>query len=221
MENLSAFFFGFDDWLRQAAELHPLALYALLFGIIFLESAFFPLAPFLPGDGLLITTGLLLASGAVSALPAALCLCFGAALGNWVGYAFGKRVGPRVFDRFSWLRREHYAKSQRFYARYGDWAVVLSRFLPLVRAVVPFVAGIAGMEPGRFQRYSVAGVVIWVISLLALGYFLDRIPFLDKNLTTIIAAATFLFVIVAGVAIARGIRRGNGLGVQSPSTPKR
>ncbi|WP_116127088.1 DedA family protein [Lewinella sp. IMCC34183] len=221
MDSLSAFFFGFDDWLRQAAELHPLALYGLLFAIIFLESAFFPLAPFLPGDGLLLTTGLLGASGEVHLLPAGLLLCAGAALGNEVSYALGRRVGPGVFDRFSWLRREHYEKSRHFYERYGDWAVVLSRFLPLVRAVVPFVGGVAGMDRATFHRFSVLGVIIWVVGLLTVGYFLDRVPWLDRNLTTIIAVATTFFVLVAVVAIIRTIRHSRRVAAQSPSTPNR
>ena len=210
VENITAFFFHFDDWLRQAAELHPLAFYGLLFAIIFTESAFFPIAPFLPGDGLLLTAGLLLGTGRVHVLPAAAFLMAGAFAGNWVGYHLGRRVGPGIFDRWRWLRREHYEKSQVFYRKYGDWAVVVSRFLPLVRAIVPFVAGVAGMANGPFQRYSLLGVVLWVVSLLTLGYYLDKIPFLDKHLTTLIAAATLLFIVVAVVTIVRSLRRTKG-----------
>ncbi|THH40327.1 DedA family protein [Neolewinella litorea] len=210
MDYLTTLLFGLNDWLRYAAEQYPLAVYGILFVIVFLESAFFPLGPFLPGDGLLLTLGLMIAAGHLQAVPTVILLCMGGVAGNWVAYAMGVRLGPKIFDRFSWIKRTHYERSRQFYRRYGDWAMVISRFIPIVRALVPFVAGLSGMEFRRFHRYSVLGVLVWVFSLVILGYYLYRIPLLSRHLALVVLVATLIFLLLGLSTALRSFIRSRG-----------
>lgn len=181
MTHFTDIIFHLDEWLYQIATLHPIATYAIFLGIVFTESAFFPMAPFLPGDGLLFAVGVLAASGAVHVWIAIFILIVGGILGNWVAYQLGRWLGPAIFDRFSWLNRNHYQQAHEFYQRYGSKTLVFSRFVPVIRALVPFVAGIAGMSQKTFTKYNIIGVVIWVLLIVLTAYHLGHIPFIKNH----------------------------------------
>lgn len=176
-----------DRHLVAMVQEYGVWVYAILFAIIFSETGFV-VTPFLPGDSLLFVAGAIAASGAMDVNLLAFTLVVAAIAGNMVNYAIGRWLGKRFFtDRGSrWLNPQHLDKAHAFYERHGGKAVVISRFLPIVRTYIPFVAGLGAMEPGRFTMFNVAGAVLWVGSLTYAGFFFGNIPWIKGNLTLII-----------------------------------
>ncbi len=160
------------------AEYHT-AIYALLFVVIFAETGLV-VTPFLPGDSLLFATGALAAADTSHTLTAPFSwalLAAAAVLGNSVNYAVGRFIGPRAFTgRYRLLRIEHLRRTEGFFARYGAMTIVLSRFMPIIRTVAPFVAGIGRMRYARFQAYNVAGGLAWTALFIWGGYLFGNIP---------------------------------------------
>jgi membrane-associated protein len=118
----------------------------------------------------------------------AFTLAVAAIAGNMVNYAVGRWLGKRFFtDQGNrWLNPKHLEKAHAFYEEHGGKAVIISRFLPIVRTYIPFVAGLGAMEPGRFTMFNVVGAVAWVGSLTYAGFFFGNIPWIKGNLTLII-----------------------------------
>ncbi|NJB86177.1 membrane-associated protein [Lewinella marina] len=194
MGELADFFFHIDDSLRQATLLYPVATYGLLFAVIYTETAFFPLAPFFPGDGLLFAIGVLCAGALLDPWLIFFLLTIAATLGAWTGYRLGRRLGPVLFERFRWLNRGHYDRAHVFYRKYGATALFTSRFLPIVKALVPFIAGVSEMDPGRFGRYNVLSAALWVGSLVALGYYLGNVPLIRDHTSLLVIGLAVIFV---------------------------
>lgn len=194
MGQLLDFFFHIDDSLREAALLYPVATYGLLFAVIYTETAFFPLAPFFPGDGLLFAVGVLAAAELIHPGLISILLTIAAALGAATGYWLGRETGPALFRRFKWLDGRAYTRSHAFYRKYGATALITSRFLPIVKALVPFIAGVSRMEGGRFARYNVLSAFIWVFSLVWLGYFLGNVPVIRDYTGLIVIGLAVVFV---------------------------
>lgn len=162
--------------------------YAGLFAIIFAESGLF-FGFFLPGDSLLFAAGLLASGGFFNIISLAVTLSVGAILGDSVGYWFGAKVGPTIFSREdSFLfHKKHIGQTERFYAKYGPRAVVLARFVPIVRTFAPILAGVGKMNYGRFLRYNILGGILWAAGITSIGYFLgESVPNSEKYLTPII-----------------------------------
>lgn len=162
--------------------------YLGLFGIVFAESGLL-IGFFLPGDSLLFTAGFLASQGVLSIWILA-PLCFVAAVsGDAVGYAFGHRIGRRLFHREESLifRPDHLRRAEVFFECHGGKAIVLARFLPIVRTFTPIVAGIGAMSYPRFAIFNVTGALLWAIGVTLAGYFLgSAIPNVDRYLIPII-----------------------------------
>lgn len=161
--------------------------YAILFAIIFCETGLV-VTPFLPGDSLLFVAGGLAALGGMNVHLLVVLLVAAAILGDAVNYAVGRYLGRHLFtDRTSrFLNPKHLERAHAFYERHGGKAIVIARFVPIVRTYVPFVAGMAEMSYPRFAFYNVAGALLWVVSLCYAGYFFGNLPFVRQNLTLII-----------------------------------
>lgn len=175
--------------------------YIGLFVIIFAETGLL-IGFFLPGDSLLFTAGFLASQGAFDI--SLLCLvCFVAAVsGDATGYAFGNRVGRRLFSRSEsrFFKPKHVARAEAFFLKHGGKAVILARFLPVVRTFVPVIAGVGAMPYRRFAGFNVIGGVLWAIGLPVAGYFLGKtIPNVDRYLIPIILL--IIFVSIAPTAI--------------------
>ena len=162
-------------------------IYAILFAIIFSETGFV-VTPFLPGDSLLFVAGAIAATGELNVYVLVTLLAIAAVLGNSANYAIGRWLGKTFFRESGarWLNRKHLDKAHEFYERHGGKAVVISRFLPIVRTYVPFVAGMAQMKAREYTMYNVAGGVLWVGSLTFAGFFFGNISWVKGNLTAII-----------------------------------
>jgi membrane-associated protein len=182
--------------------------YAILFGIVFAETGLV-VAPFLPGDSLLFVAGTLAAVGGLDIHWLVATLIVAAVLGNTVNYSIGRYVGRKVFThrQSRWLNPDHLERTHRFYERHGALAVVISRFLPIVRTYIPFVAGMATMPYPRFTLFNVVGAALWVVSLCYLGYFFGNVPWVKENLTYVILAILFVSVIPVVVAFLRSRKK--------------
>jgi membrane-associated protein len=133
-------------------------------------------------------------------------LLIGAAiLGDTVNYSVGHFIGPRVFDRpdSRWLKQDHLRRTQAFYDRYGGVTIIIGRFVPIIRTVAPFLAGVAGMTYRRFLSYNVIGGVAWISSLVYAGYLFGNIPWVKDNLAFIVMAIVVISLIPMVVQWAR------------------
>jgi membrane-associated protein len=159
-------------------------LYLVLAVIVFCETGLV-VTPFLPGDSLLFAVGALCAiEGSPISLWVMLpLLCFAAIAGDAVNYWIGNYLGPRVFrsETSRWFNKNHLLRAQAFYDRYGSKAIVLARFIPIVRTFAPFVAGIGRMNFLRFWFYNIVGGVVWVTLFLVAGYWMGTWEIVQKN----------------------------------------
>ena len=158
--------------------------YPLLFAVIFCETGLV-VTPFLPGDSLLFACGALAAvdhTGTLRAPLLTLVLGAAAVLGNISNYAIGRAIGPPAFSgRYRWLKVEYLRKTEEFFRRYGGFAILVSRFLPIIRTCAPFVAGVGRMPYARFLGYNLVGGVLWVTVFVWGGYLFGNIPFVKNN----------------------------------------
>jgi membrane-associated protein len=171
--------------------------YAVLFAIVFCETGLV-VTPFLPGDSLLF------AAGALCAVPElglrvdgmAALLFIAAVLGDAVNYHVGRWIGPPAFSgRFRFLNPAHLRKTREFFERHGGKAVVLARFVPIVRTFAPFVAGVGTMSYRRFLLYNVVGALVWVGLFLAAGHLFGNLPFVKRNFSKVILAIIVVSVL--------------------------
>ena len=172
--------------------------YGVLFLIIFAETGFV-ITPFLPGDSLLF------AAGAFCAKPEtglnvhlmALLLWFASVAGDTVNYWIGSRIGPAVFRREDsiFLRKKHLERAHAFFEKYGGRAIILARFVPIVRTFVPFIAGVGSMTYARFIAYNIIGGFIWIYFFLYAGFWFGNRPFVQQNFKLVILVIIILSVL--------------------------
>ncbi len=179
-----------DKSMGDFIAVHGAWVYALLAGIVFGETGLVVL-PFLPGDTLLFAAGSFAALGHMNIWLLMLLVILAAVLGNTVNAIIARWIyahyGDAIFSgRLKWLDADALNKTQQFYDKHGGKALILARFLPIVRTFAPFVAGIARMPWYKFQLYNVVGAVIWVCSLVTLGYVFGNVPWIRQYLNVII-----------------------------------
>jgi membrane-associated protein len=192
-----------DRHLVELVTQYHFWVYGILFCIIFAETGLV-VTPFLPGDSLLFATGALAAvdtSGTLNAPIISVSLAIAAILGNTVNYSVGRFIGPAAFSgRYRLMKVEYLRRTEEFFARYGGMAVFLSRFMPIIRTFMPFVAGIGHMPYARFQGYNIAGGVSWVLLFVWGGYLFGNIPLVKHNfgvVTILIILASVTPMLVA------------------------
>ena len=162
--------------------------YLILFIIIFAETGFV-VTPFLPGDPLLFAAGALIAGGGtgLNIYLLAIILFIAAVAGNQVNYSVGQYLGPKVFKpENKFLKFSYYHKTQAFFTKHGGKSVILSRFFPVLRTFVPFVAGVIKMPFYKFSYYNITGGFLWIISFLMLGYLFGNLSFVKENFSWVI-----------------------------------
>lgn len=168
-----------------------------LFIIVFAESGLL-IGFFLPGDSLLFTAGLLASQGELN-FPVILVGCFVAAVaGDQVGYAFGNRVGPRLFSKpdSRIFKQKHVERAQQFFDEHGSKTIVMARFVPIVRTFAPILAGVGKMEYRTFVTFNVAGGLLWAVGVTTLGYFLgEAFPWIEDYLLPTIGVIILLSVL--------------------------
>lgn len=159
--------------------------YLILFVIIFAETGFV-VTPFLPGDSLLFAAGALIAGGntGLNIIYLGLMLIAAAFAGNSLNYALGNYFGPKVFKpENKILKLDYYLQTKAFFDKHGGKAVIFSRFMPIIRTIAPFVAGVGRMPFLRYSIYNIIGGASWIILFLFAGYELGNIPFLKAHIS--------------------------------------
>jgi len=203
------FLLHFDKHLLEFVRLYGTWVYGILFAIVFAETGLV-VTPFLPGDSLLFATGALAGAGVLNIWLCAVLLLAASIAGDAVNYAVGRYVGPRAFsatDSTGWthklLNRAHLQRAHEFFERYGGKAVVLGRFVPIVRTFVPFVAGAGAMTYGAFAFYNVTGAILWVGLCMGAGWMFGNIPVVRENFSLITLGIVFVSVLPMIVEIGR------------------
>jgi membrane-associated protein len=194
-----------DKHLGELIQQYGTWTYAILGLVVFCETGLV-VTPLLPGDSLLF------AAGALAALPQSplgvgflfLLLAGAAIAGDTVNYWIGHAVGPKAFaGRIKFLNPRHLVRTQQFYEKYGGKAIIMARFVPIVRTFAPFVAGIGTMHYGRFILYNVIGGLAWVALCLFGGYFFGNLPFVRDNFSVVVLAIIFISILPAVYEVLR------------------
>jgi membrane-associated protein len=193
-----------DRHLATLLQQYGTWVYAVLFAIVFCETGLV-VTPFLPGDSLLFVAGALWAAAGMDARLLAATLIAAALCGDNVNYWVGRYLGPKVFhwENSRFFNRAALDRTHAYYERFGGPTIVIARFVPLVRTFAPFVAGVGTMPYARFLAYSVGGAILWVVSLVAAGYFFGNVPAVKENLTVVILAIVAASVLPIAVGLAR------------------
>jgi len=203
-------FLHLDLYLGSFVHLYGDWLYPLLFLIIFCETGllFFP---FLPGDSLLFATGTLAAVGSLNIHGLVLLLTLAAFGGNLCNYGVGRFLGGRLFylPNAPFYKAPSILKTQDFYEKHGGKAIIIGRFLPIIRTFVPFVGGLSLMNFKKFMVYSGVGAVLWITLFLYMSYYFGNLPFVRQHFSYIILMILILSLIPSVYEILRQQKRGN------------
>jgi membrane-associated protein len=203
MDPLSLLAFG-PSWMQPEYLIENYGLIAVLI-VVFVECGLFMF--FLPGDSLLFATGVFVGASVITE-PIGLVIALiatAAILGNLCGYAIGRAIGPPLFHRpdSRLLKPEYAEQAHAFFERYGPGAIILARFVPIVRTFITAMAGVGKMDARLYALYSVVGGIIWATSLTLLGYWLGNIAWVADNIEIIALAIVFLSVVPIGIGYVR------------------
>jgi membrane-associated protein len=206
LRDLIDFILHIDVHLKEIVASYGTLTYVVLFAIIFAETGLVVM-PFLPGDSLLFAAGALCApeDSQMSVHLLAVLLWVAAVIGDGLNYAIGSYLGPKVFTREDsfLLRKKHLDKASEFFAKYGGRAIILARFVPIVRTFVPFVAGVGKMNYSRFLTYNVVGGFVWIYFFTYAGYLFGTHPYIQKNFKLVILAIIAISVMPIVVEFVR------------------
>jgi membrane-associated protein len=200
-----------DEKLESISAAMGVWMYALLFLVIFCETGLV-VTPFLPGDSLLFAVGAIIAlpESGLNLVVMLVVLIAAAIIGDAVNYWIGRTVGPRVFNsESSWLlNKNHLLRAQAFYEKHGGKAIVLARFVPILRTFAPFVAGIGRMNYVRFWIYNAGGGAAWVTLFVLAGWFFGNFPVVKRNFELVILVIIVLSVVPIAIEWYRGRKQG-------------
>jgi membrane-associated protein len=212
VEFLIDLFLHLDTHLATFVANYGYWVYGMLFAVIFAETGLV-VTPFLPGDSLLFAAGALAATGAMDLTLIAVLITTAAIAGNVVNYSIGRAIGPRVFSAHDTqglmhrlLNREHLDRAHAFFEQHGGMAVVASRFAPIIRTFVPFVAGAASMTPSTFLFYNVVGAVAWVALCVGAGYAFGNVPVVKNNFSLVAIGIVAVSLIPMVIEVLRARR---------------
>lgn len=216
MELLSDFLTWFSGWWKTFTtpdglkglidQIGVFWIYASLFAIVFCETGLV-VTPFLPGDSLLFAAGTVAAIGDLNVWGLGFLLFVAAVIGDTVNYHVGKWIGPPALSgKYRFLKKEHLDKTQAFYAKHGGKAIILARFVPIVRTFAPFVAGVGTMDYGKFLFYNVFGAFLWIVLFVGAGYIFGNLPFVRDHFSKVIMAIIVISVLPIVYEVAKGWR---------------
>lgn len=178
---------------------------------------------FLPGDSLLFIAGLFVFSDAIATPLWVVCVLVTvcAFVGNVCGYWIGAKVGPALFNKpdSKLFKQEHVDKTHRFFDKYGARAIVMARFVPIVRTFITAMAGVGRMDPKRYFLYSAIGGIAWATGLTVLGYFLGEISFVRENIEAMVILIVLISIIPIIIEVLRARREKRKAATQEQETP--
>lgn len=185
-------FLHLDNYLSDLIIQYQTGVYFIVFFVILFETGLI-IAPFLPGDSLLFALGGFAAIGSLNLYLLLILLSIAAILGDSLNYFIGKKLGRKVFrENRRFLNQNHLEMTEKFYERHGKKTIIYARFMPIIRTVAPFVAGVGKMNYLHFFMYNVIGGIIWVFLFVLGGYFLGNIPIVKENFTLFILGIIFI-----------------------------
>lgn len=205
IKSLIDFILHIDKHLSTIISQYHALTYLILFVIIFAETGFV-ITPFLPGDSLLFAAGALIAAGdtGLNIYLLALILIVSAFTGNTVNYLLGNYLGPKVFKpENKVLKLDYYLQTKAFFDKHGGKAVIFSRFMPIIRTIAPFVAGVGRMPFLRYSIYNIIGGASWIIVFLFAGYLLGNVPFFKAHFSLVGVAIILVSIIPPIIASLR------------------
>jgi len=201
------FFLHIDKNLIMVTQNFGVFSYVILFFVIFMETGFV-VTPFLPGDSLLFAAGALAAKDAFNIYSLYFLLIFAAILGDTANYWIGHFIGPKAFDPDQFLnifgkkirmskifKVEYLKRAEEFFAKHGGKAIILARFVPIVRTFAPFVAGVSKMHYQKFLSFNVLGGILWITLFLFSGYFFGGIKFVQDNFHYVVVVIVLISLI--------------------------
>lgn len=199
IKSLLDFIIHIDKHLSAIISQYHALTYLILFAIIFCETGLV-VTPFLPGDSLLFAAGALIAEGntGLNIYLLALILIIAAFTGNTVNFFAGSFLGPKVFkEKNKVLKLEYYNRTHAFFEKHGAIAVILSRFMPIIRTIAPFVAGVSKMSWLKYSLYNIIGGASWILVFLFAGFFLGNVPFFKNHFALVGVAIIVVSVLPA------------------------
>ena len=208
IHTLIDFILHIDKHLTDIIAQYGMLTYLILFLIIFCETGFV-VTPFLPGDSLLFAAGALAANEAtgLNIFLLAILMIVAAVTGNMTNYQIGRWIGPKAFEMDKWfLKKKNLERTQEFFEKHGNLAIVLSRFMPIIRTFAPFVAGVGKMQYRRFSFYNLIGGISWVMLFLLVGYLFGNIPFVKEHFSYIVIGIIIASFIPVAIALMKGRR---------------
>lgn len=191
MLELIDFILHIDSHLAEFLSNYGVWFYAIVFLIIFVETGLVVM-PFLPGDSLLFATGMLAAqySDSLNIWLVIGIMLIAAILGDTLNYTIGKEFGTKMLQLKIFgkqpIKPEHIEKTHKFYEKYGSKTIVIARFVPIVRTLAPFVAGIGHMDYKTFLKFNIIGGIVWVVGITLAGFFLGNIPIIKDNFSKVV-----------------------------------
>ena len=197
------FILHIDSHLADLVTNYGIIVYLIVFLIIFIETGLV-VVPFLPGDSLIFAVGTLSAIGGMNIYLSFLILALAAILGDSMNYTIGNKFGRMLLAKGKFIKMEHVKKTEAFYAKHGTKAIVLARFIPIIRTFIPFVAGIGSMHYRKFLAYNVIGGISWVLIFLLAGFFFGNVPFIKNNFEFVIIAIVLISVLPGVVVFIKG-----------------
>jgi membrane-associated protein len=190
-----------DKHLTELIAMYHYWVYGILFCIIFAETGLV-VTPFLPGDSLLFAVGALAAvdqTGTLNPVYLWLMLSVAAVLGNETNYRIGRFIGPRAFSgQIKWLKQQYLNDTHAFFEKHGTMAIVLSRFLPILRTFAPFVAGVGQMNALQFHKFNLIGGISWASAFIWGGYLFGNVPLVKNNFGVV----TIIIIVISFVPLA-------------------
>jgi len=208
LTQLLDFFLHIDRHLEAVVRQYHTTTYGILFLIVFMETGLV-VTPFLPGDSLLFAAGALAGKGMLDIRTLYFTLLIAPLCGDNVNYWVGRLIGHRLVQsqRIRLIRKEHLDKTHAFFERYGGKTLVIARFVPIVRTMAPFVAGLGAMTYSRFLMFSVLGAFLWVTICTLAGYYFGSIPFIKQNFSLAILTIIALSLMPALIEYLRHRRQ--------------
>ena len=196
----------FDKYLPGIIQAYGIWTYLILFVIIFCETGLV-VFPYLPGDSLLFVGGALAGAGYLNPEILIVTLIAAAVLGDSANYWIGHTLGMKVLEKkYSFVKREHLEKTEKYFTRYGGLTIVIARFIPFIRTFAPFLAGVGKMGYRWFLTYNIIGGVLWICAFTLSGYFFGSIPIVQENFSYIIYAIIGISLLAVGSIIFGVIR---------------
>lgn len=202
-----SFILHIEDGLISLIQSMGKGVYSVIFGIIFVETGVV-IMPFLPGDSLLFTAGALSGQGLLHGGAVALTIIIAAFIGDNTNYAIGRFVGERLLSaKKPWIKRDHLIRAHQLIERYGRNAIIVARFMPIIRTIMPFVAGLTRMKYERFLVYSTLASCLWTLVLVGGGILFGNMPLVKNHMSLIIVAIIIISIMPAVVTAIRARRK--------------